>query len=81
MKLLFLLLLISSFTIAYSQTTEWAEIEEVFGRKGAVQGEVFKIAFPRADLNVKVGEINIEPALALTSWIAFKKMENHTMMG
>jgi len=29
---------------------------------------------------VKVGEVIIEPALALTSWIAFKKMETQTMM-
>jgi hypothetical protein len=39
----------------------------------SAQGEVFKIAFPRTDLNVKVGEVAIAPTLALTSWIAFEK--------
>lgn len=77
---IFLLILISSPVVPHAQTTEWTEIEKVFNRKGAAQGEVFKIAFPRADLKVKVGEVSIEPALALTSWIAFKKMENQTMM-
>lgn len=71
--------LLSSATTA-SQVSDWAEIEKIFDRKGTVQDEVFKIAFPRADLKVKVGDVMIEPALALTSWIAFKKMEGHTMM-
>lgn len=71
--------LLSSAT-ATSQVSVWAEIEKVFDRKGAVQGEVFKIVFPRADLKVKVGEDTVEPSLALTSWIAFKKMASHTMI-
>jgi len=71
--------LLSSATVT-SQVSDWAEIEKVFGRKGTVQGEVFKIAFPRADLKVNVGDVMIEPALALTSWIAFKKTESHTMI-
>jgi hypothetical protein len=77
---IFLLILICSPVVAQAQTTAWTEIEKVFNRKGAAQDEVFKVAFPRADLQVNVGEISIAPALALTSWIAFKKMESHTMM-
>ncbi|MGH7493646.1 MAG: DUF1259 domain-containing protein [bacterium] len=77
---IFLLTLSSSPIFAHAQTTEWAEIEKVFARKGAAQGEVFKVAFPRADLKVTVGQVSIEPALALTSWIAFKKTKGHTMI-
>ena len=65
---------------AQQQTTDWQEVEKVFGRKGTVQGDVFKVTFPRSDLKVKVGEVSIEPGLALTSWIAFKQMGSHTMM-
>ncbi len=75
----FFFLLFSFYTV-HAQVSGWAEIEKVFDRKGSVQGEVFKIAFPRADLKVKVGEVAIEPALALTSWIAFKPMEKHAMI-
>lgn len=75
---LFICLLSSA--AANSQGSDWTEIEKVFERKGTVQGDVFKIAFPRADLKVKVGEVLIEPALALTSWIAFKQMEKQAMI-
>ncbi len=79
-KFFTLLICLLASASATSQVSDWAEIEKVFERKGTVQGEVFKIAFPRADLKVKVGEVMIEPALALTSWIAFKKTAGHTMM-
>src|SRR5262245_10908847 len=65
---------------AIAQTYEWTEVEKIFDKKGTAQGDAFKITFPRADLKVKVGEVMIEPALALTSWVAFKKMAGHTMM-
>ena len=79
-KFFTLFICLLSYATATAQTSDWAEIEKVFDRKGIVQGEVFKIAFPRADLQVKVGDVAIAPALALTSWIAFKKTESHTMI-
>jgi Domain of Unknown Function (DUF1259) len=56
------------------------EIEQILNRKGSVDDNVFKITFPRTDLEVKVGETTIEPSFALTSWLAFKPVENHAMM-
>ena len=79
-KLFALFFLLFSFFPVHAQVSGWAEIEKVFDRKGTVQGEVFKIAFPRADLKVKVGEVAIEPAFALTSWMAFKPMEKQVMI-
>jgi hypothetical protein len=79
-KIFTLFICLLSSAAAASQGSDWAEIEKVLERKGTVQGEVFKIAFPRADLKVKVGEVTVEPSLALTSWIAFKKMEGQTMI-
>jgi hypothetical protein len=68
------------FTIASGQTPDWQMVEKVFGRKGAAQGDVFRITFPRTDFRVKIGEITIEPGLALTSWVAFKTIGSQTMI-
>jgi len=78
MKNLSIVLLLGSQLSA--QTVDWSSVEAIFGRKGAAQGDVLKIPFPRSDLKVKVGDISVEPALALTSWIAFKKTGEHSMM-
>ena len=73
-------LIFCSFSFAAWQKTDWQVVEKVFGRRGTVQGDVFKIVFPRSDLRVKIDEVSIEPGLALTSWIALKLMGSQTMM-
>lgn len=82
MKSLIILLVLlachSSFVFAEQQ--DWQEVETIFGRKGKVQGDMLKITLPRTDLSVKVGEVAIEPGLALTSWIAFKGTGKNAMM-
>lgn len=75
-----LILLLCGAAVSVAQTTDWQSVEKALGRKGTIQGDVLKVAFPRSDLRVHVGEVPIEPALALTSWIAFKKTGEHTMM-
>jgi len=83
MKKLFMLfpMLFFSFTVAaQQQPSNWRAVEKVFGRKGTLQDDVFKITFPRSDLEVKVGEVSVEPGLALTSWIAFKQAGDHAMI-
>ena len=64
----------------HSQTTgEWTAVASALGKSGTVQpGGVYKIAFPRTDLQVNAAGVNIAPALALGSWVAFKKMEMAT---
>ena len=69
-----------SFTVVAQESADWQPVEKVFGRKGTVQGDVFKVTFPRSDLKVKVGEVSIEPGLALTSWIGFKQSGSSTMI-
>jgi hypothetical protein len=45
------------------------------GRAGTAQpGGVHKYGLPRSDLHVSVGGIAVKPALALGSWVAFKRM-------
>lgn len=55
-------------------------LNTVFGKKGTVQGGVYKITFPRSDLKVMVGDFPVAPGLALTSWIGFMAMGGNTMM-
>lgn len=80
-SLILLFSLFFSFTVAaQQQSPNWQTVEKVFGRKGTVQDDVFKITFPRSDLKVKVGEVSIEPGLALTSWVAFKQIGSRSMI-
>lgn len=37
-------------------------------------GGVYKFGFPRSDMHVVVGGVQLKPALALSSWVAFKPM-------
>lgn len=79
-KLIIIPLLIINGYCAYAQQNDWSSVENVFGKKGIVQGDVFKITFPRSDLHVKIGDFTIAPGLALTSWIGMIKMGNEIMM-
>ncbi len=51
-------------------------ISAAMGKQGDRTGEMYKVSFPRSDLNVKVGNIAIKPALALVAWAAFIKSGN-----
>jgi len=57
-----------------------AALDKVFGRKGAVTGNVYRITFPRSDLKITVGDFNVAPGLALTSWVALHRMDATSMM-
>src|SRR5215212_5778606 len=60
---------------------EWKPVEQAIGKSGAMQaGNVFKFSFPRSDLKVTARGVQIKPALALGSWVAFKKMGEQTMV-
>jgi murein DD-endopeptidase MepM/ murein hydrolase activator NlpD len=55
-------------------------IRKIFSQEGTTAGGVLKFTFPRFDLKVKIDGIIIEPDLALTSWVAFNQLGNHSMM-
>jgi hypothetical protein len=59
---------------------DWSQVEQVLGRSSTQQPDgVHRFSFPRTDLNVSVDAIQIEPALALGSWVAFAPMADHVM--
>jgi hypothetical protein len=52
---------------------DWNAVEQALGRPGAMQpGDVYKFGLPRTDLAISVAGIQLKPALALSSWVAFK---------
>jgi uncharacterized protein DUF1259 len=62
------------------QPADWGNVQEILGRKGTVSGNILKETFPRTDLHVKIGDVPVEPGLALTSWMAFAPMSGETMV-
>lgn len=53
----------------------WSGVEQTLGRKGAPNpGGVMKFGFPRSDLQVMIGDVQLKPALALGGWVAFKPL-------
>jgi hypothetical protein len=61
--------------------TDWKLVEQALGKAGSMQpGDVYKVSLPRSDLKVTVGGVELKPALALGSWVAFKKTGDMTMV-
>jgi hypothetical protein len=57
-----------------------AKIEALTGAKGAFNEKegVFKVSFPRTDLNVTAAGVHLTPPMGLTAWAAFTKVGAHT---
>src|SRR5882757_8422883 len=74
-------ILAASFTTAATaQDIDWKKVDDTFGRKPAVSGEVHRYGFPRTDLTVTLDGVTIKPALALGGWVAFKPMHGEAMV-
>jgi hypothetical protein len=54
-----------------AQGLDTTKIDQALGRSGQKTGDVYRVAFPRTDLNVTVAGVAIKPGLALGSWAAF----------
>jgi len=78
-KILASALAITTAMCSFAQTDSTA-LNNIFGKKGSVQGNVYKITYPRSDLKVKVDDFSVAPGLALGSWIGIIKMGNESMM-
>ncbi len=60
----------------------FAKIEELTSAKGKFNEKenVFKVSFPRSDIDVISSGVKITPPMGLTVWAAFKLMGSHTMV-
>src|SRR5947199_2252987 len=62
-------------------STDWTSVAQALGRAGTLQADgAYKAAFPRTDLTVRVDEVTLRPALALGSWVAFRRSGSQAMM-
>jgi hypothetical protein len=78
-----LLLMIGSLSSAQQQvsTADWKPVEQALGKSGSMQpGDVYKVSFPRSDLKVTAAGVELKPALALGTWVAFKRMGDMTVV-
>jgi hypothetical protein len=68
----------------FSQQTgagDWKAVEQALGKTGSVQpGDVYKVSFPRSDLKVTAAGVELKPALALGTWVAFKQIGSMTVV-
>ena len=63
-------------------SVRWTTLGAVLGAKAVAQPGVHRFNFPRSDLTVRMGDVTIAPALALTSWAAFTDdTSSTTVMG
>lgn len=79
------ILTVTSDWIGAQQTgaaSTWRSVDQALGRPGVLQeGDVMKYSFPRSDLQVTAAGVQLKPALALGSWLAFKRVRGgHTMV-
>jgi len=71
MRYVLALLIAGAGPLAAQQPGPWGLVARALGKSSAPPGETYRATFPRSDLHVRVGDVAIAPALALTSWAAF----------
>lgn len=64
----------------YKSEYDLETVKKIFSQKGTMADDVLKFTFPRFDLKVRIDGIIVEPDLALTSWVAFNQLGNHSMI-
>jgi hypothetical protein len=69
-------------SLAGAAPLDGAKIEQLTGAKGKLDEKegVFKVSVPRADLKPVAGGVHLTPPMGLTTWAAFTKSGEHTMV-
>jgi len=75
-------ILVLGSTVQAAPALNGAQIEQMTGAKGKLDEKegVFKVSVPRADLKVVAGGVHLTPPMGLTTWAAFTKSGEHTMV-
>jgi hypothetical protein len=66
--------------LAAAQGLDTAKIDQALGRSGQKTGDVYRVGFPRTDLQVTVAGVQVKPGLALGSWAAFSGSDANAMV-
>jgi hypothetical protein len=80
-RLLSLVLAAGLSTSAFAVGGDWSQVAQALGKSGSeMPGGVYRIGLPRSDLKVMLDGIEVKPALALGSWLAFQKIGDQAMV-
>jgi Domain of Unknown Function (DUF1259) len=80
-RLLSLVLAVGLSTSALAVESDWGEVALALGKSGSeMPGGVYRVGLPRSDLKVTLDGVEVKPALALGSWLAFQKIGNQAMV-
>ena len=72
-RLLSLVLAAGLSTSALAVEGDWGQVAQALGKSGSeMPGGVYRIGLPRTDLKVMLDGVELKPALALGSWLAFR---------
>ena len=72
-RLLSLVLAAGLSTSALAVEGDWGQVAQALGKSGSeMPGGVYRIGLPRTDLKVVLDGVEVKPALALGSWLAFR---------
>jgi uncharacterized protein DUF1259 len=68
--------------VAAETKPDTAKIEQLTGVKGEFNETeaVFKVSVPRTDLSVSAAGVKLTPPMGLTSWAAFKRLGDHSLV-
>jgi len=68
-------------TAAFAADNDWAPVAQALGRSGAqLPGGVYRVGLGRSDLKVTLDGVEIKPALALGSYLAFQNTGSNGMV-
>ena len=72
-RLLSLMLAAGLSTSALAVDGDWGQVAQALGKSGSeMPGGVYRVGLPRTDLKVLLDGVELKPALALGSWLAFR---------
>jgi Domain of Unknown Function (DUF1259) len=68
-------------TSALAAKGDWDQVAQALGKSGSeMPGDVYRVGLPRSDLKVTLDGVELKPALALGSWLAFEKVGDQAMV-
>src|ERR1700730_1660334 len=80
-RLLSVVLAAGLYTSALAVEGDWSQVAHALGKSGSeIAGGVYRVGLPRGDLKVTLDGVEVKPALALGSWLAFQKIGDQAMV-
>src|SRR5512132_3641947 len=65
----------------FADEIHWGPVADALGKAGSeMKGGIYRVGLPRTDLHVTLDGVELKPALALGSWLAFAPMGDVAMV-